>query len=262
MENVEINVEEKVVAPEEPQLSPEELAFVNEMVEAGVWHGRKHSKLNPKMTRYIVGTRRGIDVIDLLKTKKLLDESVDFLKELIEKKLPVLVVGIKPSTNDLAKEFAEKFNWAYVTERWLGGMLTNFKVISKRIDYFKKLRSDKESGKLAKYTKKEQLMASRELDKLARNFSGIENLVDLPSAVLVVGVASHPTTIREAKRLDIPVVGLINTDGDPDDVNYLIPINDNARSSVKWALDELSKKIGQVSLPVIPDSDRESKNND
>jgi len=254
MENAEI----KATIPEEPQLSPEELAFANEMIEAGVWHGRKHSKLNPKMANYIIGNRRGVDVIDLLKTRKLLDEAAEFLKGIKEKKLPVLVVGTRPATADLAKEFAEKFSWAYVIERWLGGTLTNFKVITKRIEYFKKLRSDKESGKLSKYTKKEQLMASRELDKLSRNFIGIENMVDLPAVVVVVNVASHPTVIREANKMKIPVVGLINTDGDPEKINYLIPVNDNARPSVKWTLEELAKKVGEVKPAVDENSETSS----
>lgn len=238
--------EEKVISEpilEEEKLSPEERVFVDEMVSAGVWHGRKHSKLNPKMAKYIIGTRRGVDVIDLLKTRELLDSAIDFLKGLIKEKKTVLVVGTKPATGDLAKNLAEKFGWSYVTERWLGGTLTNFRVISKRIEYFKKLRADKESGDLSKYTKKEQLMATRELDKLSRNLSGIEKMSELPEAVVVVNVASHPTALREANRLNIPVVGIMNTDSDPDKVECPIVANDNARSSVKWVLDELKEKL-------------------
>lgn len=249
MENTEVKEKEKIVAVgEPPRLSPEEEVFVKEMIEAGVWHGRKHSKLNPKMSQYIVGARRGIDVIDLLRARALLDEAADFLKGVREKKEAALVVGIKPATSDLVKEFAAKFDWPYVTGRWLGGTLTNFKTIFKRVDYFKKLRADKESGALAKYTKKEQLVISWELDKLARNFSGVENMADLPAAVVVIGVSEHATTIREANRLNIPVVGLINTDGDPDKIKYPIPANDNARPSVKWVLDKLAEKLSQLEL--------------
>lgn len=228
---------------EQQQLTPEEEQIVNEMVEAGVLYGRKHSKLNPKMSKYIISTRRGVDIIDVLQTNELIEDAAKFLKEIMEKKLPILVVGIKPAIKDIVKDFAVKFGFSYVEERWLGGTMTNFKAITKRVDNFKKLRADKESGKLDKYTKKEQLLISRDLAKMARNFTGIENLNMLPSALIIIDTAEHKTAVNEAINLGIPIVGLINTDGDPDKVKYPIPCNDNARPSVKLILDKLAEKL-------------------
>lgn len=228
---------------EELNLPPEDLSLINEMIEAGIIHGRKHSKLNPKMARYIVGMRKGVDVIDILQTKELLDKAAVFIKSVQEKGLPILVVGIKPPVKDLVENFAQKMGFAYATERWLGGTLTNFKVIFKRVEHWKKLRADMKEGQLDKYTKKERLFIQRELDKMDAVFRGIENLNQLPGAVIIIDTADHAIVVREADRLHIPIVGLINTDGDPEAIDYPIPCNDNARSSVQWVLNKLEEKL-------------------
>lgn len=225
------------------KLSPEEMAAVEEMIDAGVLHGRKHSRLNPKMSKYILNTRRGIDIFDLLQTKSLLEKAIVFLKDLMDKDLPVLVVCTKPAIKDLARDFAGKFNFPYVTERWLGGTLTNFGTISKRVGYLKKLEEDKESGMLEKYTKKERLMMDRNLAKMERLFGGIKNLTELPAALLIIDVADHKIAVSEANRVKIPIIGLINTDGNPELVKYPIPCNDNARPSITWVLDKIEKAI-------------------
>ncbi len=238
------------------QFSPEEAAIIGEMVDAGVLHGRKHSCINPKMGRYILSTRRGVDIFDIQQTWQLLNKALDFLKATMEKGLPILVVGAKPASRGLVESFARRFNFPFVTERWLGGTLTNFKTIFKRVDYFKKLRSEKEAGALEKYTKKERLIIDRRLEKMKRFFGGVENLNQLPAVLIVVDVNEHGTAVREANKLHIPVVGLVNTDGNPDQIKYVIPCNDNARMSISWILGKISDGLSKVVINKEQDKEK------
>ena len=251
--------EPKQVTAVKDQLSPEDRILVEEMIEAGVLFGRKHSRTNPKMNKFIFSTRRGIDLIDLLQTKQLLDEAGDFLKEKIEEGSTILVVSTKPNIKDMVLNFIEKYKFPYVTERWLGGTLTNHKTISKRTEYLRQLRADKESGELDKYTKKERLMLDRQLEKLERLFGGIEKMTGLPAALLVFDVAEHETAIKEAIRMNIPIVGLINTDGDPRPIKHPIPCNDNARSSVAWVLGKLEVKLDQAQSTIAKEEKEEKE---
>jgi small subunit ribosomal protein S2 len=250
--------EPKQLTAVKDQLSPEDKVLVEEMIEAGVLFGRKHSRTNPKMNKFIFSTRRGIDLIDLMQTKDLLDEAGNFLKEKIEEGGTILVVSTKANIKDQALEFIEKYKLPYVTERWLGGTLTNFKTINKRVDRLRQLRIDKESGELDKYTKKERLMMDRQLEKLERLFGGIESMDSLPAVLLVFDVDEHETAIREAIRMNIPIVGLINTDGDPRPIKYPIPCNDNARSSIGWVLGKLEVKLDQAK-PTIAKEEKEEE---
>lgn len=227
----------------EPDLNPEQKIKIEAMIEAGVLRGRKRSSTNPKMSRYIFGTRRGIDVFDLVKTLELLEKAEDFLKKIVAEGKTVLVVGTKPATRDLVKSFADKFNFPYVNERWLGGTLTNHKTISLRLNHLKKMRSDKEAGEFEKYTKKERLMFDRELEKLVHHFGGIESLTKLPDAVLIIDTEDHFTVVNEARRANVPIVGLINSNGNPASIQYPIPANDSARSSVAWILDKIESSM-------------------
>lgn len=250
--------EPKQLTAVKDQLSPEDKVLVDEMIEAGVLFGRKRSRTNPKMSKFIFSTRRGIDLIDILQTKELLNEAGEFLKEKIEEGGTILVVSTKPNIKDMVLNFIEKYKFPYVTERWLGGTLTNFKTIQKRTDYLRQLRVDKESGELDKYTKKEQLMLDRQLEKLERLFGGIEKMTELPATLLVFDVEEHETAIREAIRMKIPIVGLINTDGDPRPIKYPVPCNDNARSSITWILNKLEVILDQAK-PTIAKEEKEAK---
>ena len=147
--------------------------------------------------------------------------------------------------------FRSKFSMPYVTKRWLGGTLTNFKTLSKRIQYYMNLKADKATGKLEKYTKKEQLEFSKLITKMDQFFNGLEKLSRLPDVLLVVNVTDHITAVREARRLKIPVVAIISTDTDPELVDYPIPANDNSRTSIAWILGKLEAKIeeGQKEKP-------------
>ena len=228
---------------EDIKASPEELALLEEMIKAGVLHGRKHSFTNPKMNKYVIATRKGIDVIDLEATNEMLERAGNYLKILVDSKRPILVVGTRAETRDLVEKFADSFAFPKVTGRWLGGTLTNYPTIWKRIEYMKKLRADKLSGALEKYTKKERLMLTNELARLNNLFSGIETMSVKPAAMIVIDANLHKHAVHEANLLEIPVIALINTDTNPDKITYPIPRNFTGRSSLEFILTKLSSKL-------------------
>ena len=225
-------------------IDPAKMAVMEEMMKAGLFVGRRVSKTHPRMKPYIFGVRNGASVIDLEESSRLLNSAMEFVKEkLSSANKTLLLVGTQPTAKSSVEEFAKRLNLPYVTERWLGGTLTNFKTLSKRIDYFKKLKSDKETGRLEKYTKKERLDLDRQIQKMTKMFSGIEQMDFLPDVLVVVDVNAHLTAVREAKRVKIPIVGILNTDTDPELVNYPIPANDRSKLSIDWVLAKLEKAV-------------------
>lgn len=219
------------------------LPMIEEMIKAGLFVGRKSSKNHPRMKPFIFGVRNKSSVIDLEETARLLDSAMDFVKAKVSAKGTVLLVGTTPSAKKSVEDLAKKLKLPYVVERWLGGTLTNFKTLSKRIAYFKKLKSDKETGRLDKYTKKERLDFDRKIQKMTVMFSGTEDMPGLPNLLFVVDVNSNMIAVREAKRLKIPVIGILNTDTDPELVDYPIPANDRSKSSIDWVLAKLEKAV-------------------
>jgi small subunit ribosomal protein S2 len=221
-------------------IATEELA--KEMFKAGVHWGHKRTNWHPKMEQYIFGVKNNIQIIDLEQTIKGLQIALEFIGEIIKNGGKILFVGIRPQCHLLIKETAEKCNMPYVALRWIGGLLTNFKTIRKRIDYFIDLEKKREAGELKKYTKKEQKHFDKEIEKLKKNFGGIKGLDKLPDAIFVLGVKDHMTAIREAKKKKIPVISLVDTDSNPTLVDYVIPSNDEAVSALQYML----KKIEEV----------------
>ena len=224
-------------------VSAADMAFLEEMAKAGILYGRKKSKTHPRMKRYIFGTRNSIEIFDLIQTLSAVEKAQEFLEEVVKKGGLVLLVGTQPAAKALVKNLASKFNFPYVIERWLGGTLTNFKILSQRISYYLKLKADRESGVLEKYTKKERLDFDREIEKLGINFSGLENLKKIPEAVIMVDTNVHETAVREANRLNIPVVALINSDANPDKIKYPIPANSSAKTSIEWIFQKFEAAI-------------------
>ena len=198
------------------------------------------------------GEEGGVHVFDLIKTKKLLEEALEFLKTSVKEGKVILFVGCKKQAQDKTREVAEATGSSYFTERWLGGTLTNFKVIQKRIEYYKKLKADKVSGALMKYTKKERVMFDKELERLDEFFSGLENLTARPSAVIVVDAVLHNAAIREAARLKIPVIAFINTDTDPKELDYPVSGNNKGRKSINWFLKKIEDAIAIGKTMVKP----------
>lgn len=219
------------------------LPELQDLIEAGVFYGRKKSKTDPRMKPYVLLNRGNIEIFNLQKTQEAMDAVAAFLKEKVRQGGLVLLVATQPAAEGVLLRVAKKFGLPYVATRWAGGIITNFKIISGRIEYFKKLRSDLASGVLEKYTKKERLMFERELDRLRELFEGLEKLVREPDVLVVVDPGMHHTAVREARRKKIPVVALANVDADPTSVDHLVPGNDNAKRSIEWFFGNIEKAI-------------------
>jgi len=213
------------------------------MIEAGLHFGHKKNKKHPKMEPYIYGVRGGVNIIDVSKTEEKMKEAFDFLLDVVSKDGKVLVVGTKVQFKDIVKGFAEECNFAYVTERWLGGTLTNFDNIKKRVDYLKDLEKQKEDGSLEKYTKKEQLDISREIESLKKRFEGLKSLSKFPDVVFVLDMEKDHLAVKEALDKNIKIVAIADTNVNPELANYIIPANDDAVSSVSYILNNLKEKV-------------------
>ena len=234
----------------ESSIDPKDAALFEEMMRAGVFYGRSKSRTNPLMKNYIQATRAGFEVIDLGETIAGLKTAAAVVKGIIQNKGLILMVGTSPAVRSAIKELALKFNLPHVTERWLGGTLTNFKVISGRINFFKKLKEAEVSGEWEKYSKKEKVKLSRELAKLERLFAGMSILERLPALVFIADLTANGIAAREAKRKGIPVVAFVNTDADPSLVDYPIPANDRNRKSVELLIRGLDE-----AFTIVPQED-------
>lgn len=214
------------------------------LVEAGVFVGRAKTKTHPRMRPFILTTRNNVEVVNLGKTMEKMEEAMEFIKSKVAAKVPLLSVGTQPAAEEGLLKLGNEFTSPTVTVRWLGGTLTNYKVISKRLEYYKKLKTDWKAGAFQqKYTKKEQLGIQRELDKLTELMSGLESMTVRPEILIVIDPVAHRAAVREARKLGIPIVAYANTDTDPDDVEYLVPGNTKARLSVNWFLEKVSEAI-------------------
>lgn len=205
---------------------------LKDLLQAGVHFGHQTHRWNPKMRKYIFAERGGIYLIDLQKTLQKLQEAQEVIREKIDKGESVLFVCTKPQLADLVRKEAERCDSFHVTERWVGGMLTNWQTISGNIDRLKELERGLEEGAYDHYTKKEQLLLDRERQKLERYLSGIKQMNDLPGVVYIVDAKKEEIAVKEANRLDIPVVAIADTNADPDMIDVPIPGNDDAISSV------------------------------
>lgn len=220
---------------------PSEL--IKQLLEAGVHFGHRTSRWNPKMKKYIFGGRSGIYIIDLEKTEECLNKARDFLLDIAAKGEVVLFVGTKKQAQEVVKQEAIRCGMYYVTERWPGGLLTNFTTIKKSIHRLKEIEKMKEDGTFAKLTKKEVARLEKELTKLNKNFSGIVQMERQPGAIFIVDTKKEETAVREAIRLSIPIIGLIDTNSNPDLVSFPIPGNDDATKSIHLISGLLSDTI-------------------
>ena len=206
---------------------------MKQLLEAGVHFGHQTRRWNPKMAPYIFAERNGIYIIDLQQTLGLIDDAYDFMRKVGETGKPVLFVGTKKQAQAAIKDEAERCGMFYVNERWLGGMLTNHKTISKRIERLAEIRQMQEDGTINKYAKKEALKLIAEADKLEKYLGGIKDMKGMPGALFVVDPKKERIAVKEAAILGIPVVGMVDTNCDPDDVDFVIPANDDAIRAVK-----------------------------
>jgi len=201
---------------------------MKQLLEAGVHFGHQTRRWNPKMSPYIYGERNGIHIIDLRQTVLQVAEAVDFARDVAVEGGSVLFVGTKKQAQAAVAEHATRSGQPYVNFRWLGGMLTNFRTIQKRIFYMKELSRMEESGDMDSLPKKERLKLRREFAKLEVNLGGVVDMARLPEAVLIIDVNTEATAVKEADRLGIPIIALVDSNSDPDAVDYLIPGNDDA----------------------------------
>ncbi|MEX0668348.1 MAG: 30S ribosomal protein S2 [Candidatus Saccharimonadales bacterium] len=219
---------------------------IKTLLEAGAHFGHKTSRWNPKMEKYIHSKRGGIHIINLEQTKDQLEKSAKFLNSVAASGKQVLFVGTKKHIAPTIKEIAEKVNMPYVVERWMGGMLTNFATMSERIKRLKQLNEELESGELSEtYNKREILEFSEERDKLAQDFGGIMEMDEAPAAIFISDVIIEKTAIREARRLKIPIVAIVDSNGDPTVVDYPIPANDDALKTIELITSVLADAIAE-----------------
>jgi small subunit ribosomal protein S2 len=201
---------------------------MRELLEAGVHFGHQTRRWNPKMRRYIFGERGGIYIIDLQKTLELLEEAHGFARNVAERGGTILFVGTKKQSQDAVSEHAQRVGMPYVSNRWLGGLLTNWRTISERIGYLHDLRRLKADGQLDLLPSKERLAMEAELEKLEANLGGVADMKRQPDAVFVIDLKKEQLAVREARRLGVPIIGLVDTNADPDEADFVIPGNDDA----------------------------------
>ena len=216
---------------------------MKQLLEAGVHFGHQTRRWDPKMAEYIFQARNGIHIIDLQKTSKKIDEAYAFLKEQAEEGKTVLFVGTKKQAQECVKEAAEKSGMYYIDQRWLGGMLTNFETIRKRVQRLKDLETMQEDGTFEILPKKEVILLKKEMEKLQKNLGGIKDMEQIPGVIFLVDPKKEHIAVLEAKKLGIPVIGLIDTNCNPEEVDYAIPGNDDAIRAVKLITDVMANAI-------------------
>ena len=216
---------------------------MKQLLEAGVHFGHQTRRWDPKMAEYIFQARNGIHIIDLQKTSKKLDEAYSFIKEQAEEGKTFLFVGTKKQAQDCMKDAAIKSGMYYVNQRWLGGMLTNFATIEKRIQRLNELEKMEEDGTFEVLPKKEVTLLRKEMDKLNKNLGGIKDMTEMPGVIFVVDPKKERNAILEARKLNIPTIGLIDTNCNPNDVDYAIPGNDDAIIAVKLIADCMANAV-------------------
>ncbi len=216
---------------------------MKQLLEAGVHFGHQTRRWDPKMAEYIFQARNGIHIIDLQKTSKKLDEAYSFIKEQAEEGKTVLFVGTKKQAQECMKEAALKCGMYYVDQRWLGGMLTNFDTIRTRVQRLKDLETMQEDGTFDILPKKEVILLKKEMEKLERNLGGIKEMEKLPGVIFLIDPKKERIAILEAKKLGIPVVGLVDTNCNPEELDYPIPGNDDAIRAVKLIADVMANAV-------------------
>jgi small subunit ribosomal protein S2 len=233
-------------------------ADVKTLFEAGAHFGHKTSRWHPKMERYIHSAKSGVHIIDLNQTKALLDEALAFIEEIASTGRPVLLVGTKRQSRELIEKAAADTGMPFVSVRWFGGMLTNFKTMQERIKRLKDLQSKMDSGELAsRYSKLEVQRFQEEIDTLENNFGGIKDLGGLPGAVFVADVVTQANAVKEANKLGVPIVGIVDTNADPRPINHPIPANDDAIKTQELIIGLVAEAVnrGKAKAKAAPKKD-------
>ncbi|NCU28452.1 MAG: 30S ribosomal protein S2 [Candidatus Moranbacteria bacterium] len=215
--------------------------IVEEMFQAGVHYGYSKSRRHPSALPYVFATKNGVDIINIEKTEALLEKATLFVSSLAASGKTILFVGTKPEARQQIVETALSLNMPYVSERWVGGMLTNFPEIKKRINKLLDLRNQKEKGGLDKYTKKEKLLIQKEMDDMTKNFQGLTGVIKTPDVVFVVDPKKEFIAVTEAKKMGLPIISVLNTDCNIKEVTYPIVANDASVSSISFFLEKIKE---------------------
>lgn len=222
---------------------------LEQMLKAAVHFGHRTSKWNPKMKQYLFGQRQGVHLFDLRKTYEAFQAALLFIKKLVSEGRMILFVSTKQQAVGIVEEAARKAGMPYVSQRWIGGLLTNFQTLKKRITYLLDLKAQEKVGEFEKYTKKEALKLRKTIEKLELSFGGLTAMTRPPDAVFVVDTAREATAIREANRLGIPIIGICDSDADPTVVAYPIPANDDAVKSLSYVMNQVVDAIVEAKKP-------------
>ncbi|MEK7648848.1 MAG: 30S ribosomal protein S2 [Patescibacteria group bacterium] len=234
------------------------LPEIVDMLKSGVHFGHKKSRRHPKMEPYIFAIRNEVHVIDLDKTLDCLNKALEFVKDIAKRGGVVLFVGTKKQAQNAIEAAAQSCGMPYINHRWIGGTLTNFAVISKLIKKFKKMKEKMESGELAaKYTKKEQLDFSREIDELRANLGGIQDLTKMPDAMILVDLIAEGTALREARKRHVPTIALCDTNVNPELIDYPVPSNDDAIKAIELMMNAFSAAIQEGSKERVVEKEKE-----
>ena len=230
---------------------------MRDMLQAGAHFGHQTRYWNPKMNRFIFGARNKIHIINLEKTVPAFAEAMEVVKQMAAQKKKVLFVGTKRAAQKTIKEQAERAGMPFVSHRWLGGMLTNYKTIRASIRRYRELEAQSQDGTFEKLTKKEALMRTRDMEKLERSIGGIKDMSGLPDALFVVDVDHERIAIQEAKKLGIPIIGIVDTNSNPDDIDYIIPGNDDAIRAIKLYVSAMADACleGGKEAQAVPNKD-------
>lgn len=217
--------------------------LLKEMLDAAVHFGHKTQKWNPKMKKYLYGSRNGIHVFDLEKTAECLEKALDFLKRGAESGKTILFVSTKPQAAHLIKEAAESTKMPYVIHKWMGGLLTNFSTMRTRIRYFRTLKEEEKTGGFSKYTKKEAAQLRKKIEKLEAALGGVREVERLPDMIFLADVVRDKIVVKEARKMKIPVIAIVDSNGDPNGVTYPIPANDDAMKSLTYLIHKVEDAI-------------------
>lgn len=216
---------------------------LKDLLEAGCHFGHQARRWNPKMKKYIYGERGGVHIIDLVQTKKSLDDACEFVKKLANEGKVILFVGTKRQAAGIVKDQAIRVGMPYLTQRWVGGFLTNWQEINKRIRKLHEMKEKREKGEYKVYTKKEQLLLDREIAKLEKFLGGVAKMEKLPDALFVVDTHREEVAVLEANRMGIPVIGVVDTNANPEIVDWVIPSNDDAVKAIELIVTEIASLI-------------------
>ncbi|MGC9520998.1 MAG: 30S ribosomal protein S2 [Anaerolineae bacterium] len=220
------------------------IVTMKQLLETGVHFGHRTRRWNPKMSRFIYTERNGVHIIDLQQTVQALEKAYALVRDIVAKGDKVLFVGTKRQAQESIRQEATRCSMPYVNQRWLGGTLTNWQTIRERIDHLKDLEARREAGEFALLTKKEALMRDREIERLNARLGGIRDMERLPGAVFIIDVMNEETAVREADRLKIPIIAVVDTNCDPDLIDHIIPANDDAIRAIRL----LTSKIADAAL--------------